>query len=238
MVILPFSYIGLNIMSDSTNNLLSAEFEQCIDALINGDLEILKSLVMQHTKLVHMRSELEHHATLLYYVTANGVEDERQKTPENILEITEFLLQQGADPNVMSDAYGGEATLLGSLVSSGHPAEANKQADLVRLLCKYGADPDIKNHDPIKVAVEFQYTESVKALIECGATWNHIVFWAIVGDLEKVKLASEQEMPAVITAFGDVLDSRKEILDYARTSAETMGHMHVVNYLADIIDDS
>ncbi len=220
-----------------SNAKLTAEFEQCVDALINGDLEILKLLVVQHPELVHMRSELEHHATLLYYVTANGVEDERQKTPENILEITEFLLQQGADPNVMSDAYGGDATLLGSLVSSGHPAEANKQADLVRLLCKYGADPDIKQHDPIKVAVEFHYIDSVQALLDCGATWDHIVFWAIVGDLEKVKLASEQDMPAVVTAFGDVLDNRKEILDYARTSAQTMRHTDIVNYLNGIIDD-
>ena len=55
----------------------------------------------------------EHRSTLLHYVSANGVEDFRQKTPANIVEITRLLLKAGADVNAESESYGGRSTTLG-----------------------------------------------------------------------------------------------------------------------------
>ena len=55
---------------------------------------------------------------LLHYVAANGVEDFRQKTPDNIVEIAELLLDAGAEVNAESNAYGGGCTALGLVATS------------------------------------------------------------------------------------------------------------------------
>jgi ankyrin repeat protein len=218
-------------MVDTMSVQLSSEFVQSADAIINGDLESLKALIQDHPDLIHARSTLEHHSTLLFYVSANSVEDERQRTPDNILEITEFLLEQGADPNVMSDAYGGNATLLGSLVSSTHPAHANKQADLVKLLCRYGATPNIHDNAPLKTAIAFRYPKAVDALIACGAPIDHVVFASAVGDIEQVKAFIQAGVKPYTTAFSIDVTDKKEVLGIALTAASMMGHVDVVSHL-------
>src|SRR5262249_49711093 len=91
-----------------------AAFEAAVDAIVNGDLATLEKLLKENPKLARDRSTREHRSTLLYYVSANGVEDFRQKTPKNIVEIAKLLLEAGADVNAESDAYGSgsKATLL------------------------------------------------------------------------------------------------------------------------------
>src|SRR4030095_2705051 len=78
-------------------------------------------------------------STLLHYVSANGVEDFRQKTPKNILEITKLLLKAGADVNAESDAYGGRSTTLGLTATSWHPENAGVQLPLMEVLIEHGA---------------------------------------------------------------------------------------------------
>jgi ankyrin repeat protein len=86
-----------------------------------------------------VRSTREHRSTLLHYISANGIEDFRQKTPKNILEITELLLTEGADVNAESDAYGGRSTTLGLTATSWHPENAGVQIPLMKLLIDHGA---------------------------------------------------------------------------------------------------
>jgi ankyrin repeat protein len=88
---------------------------------------------------VRARSTREHRSTLLHYVSANGVEDFRQKTPKNIVEITKLLLKAGADVNAESDAYGGRSTTLGLTATSCHPEAAGVQLPLMDLLIEHGA---------------------------------------------------------------------------------------------------
>ena len=92
--------------------------------------------------LARGRSTREHRSTLLHYVSANGVEDFRQKTPKNIVEITKLLLNAGADVNAESDAYGGRSTTLGLAATSCHPEEAGVQLPLMDLLIAHGATID------------------------------------------------------------------------------------------------
>jgi len=114
-------------------------FEAAVDAIVNGDLVRLGKLLSENPKLAHARSTREHRSTLLHYVSANGVEDFRQKTPKNILEITKLLLKAGADVNAESDAYGGRSTTLGLTATSWHPGNAGVQLPLMDLLIEHGA---------------------------------------------------------------------------------------------------
>lgn len=114
-------------------------FEQAADAVITGDLATLDRLLAEHPGLVRERSSREHGATLLHYVSANGVENYRQKTPANILRVTELLLDAGAEVDAEADVYGGGATALGLVVTSAHPRRAGVQIKLADLLIARGA---------------------------------------------------------------------------------------------------
>jgi ankyrin repeat protein len=114
-------------------------FEAGVDAIVSGDIERLASLLRQHPELARARSTREHRSTLLHYVSANGVEDFRQKTPANIVDITKLLLKAGADVNAESEAYGGGSTTLGLAATSIHPEQAGVQIELLETLLAHGA---------------------------------------------------------------------------------------------------
>ncbi len=116
-----------------------SQFELAVDAIVAGDADTLKKLLRENPELIRARSTREHRSTLLHYVSANGVEDFRQKTPKNIVEITKLLLEAGADVNAESDAYGGRSTTLGLTATSCHPEAAGVQIPLMKILIKYGA---------------------------------------------------------------------------------------------------
>lgn len=116
-----------------------SKFEAAVDAIVSGDLPALKRLLSGDPELVRARSTRDHGSTLLHYVSANGVEDFRQKTPANIVKITNLLLKAGADVNAESDAYGGRSTTLGLTATSCHPADAGVQLPLMELLIERGA---------------------------------------------------------------------------------------------------
>lgn len=119
---------------------LTASFEAAADAIVTGDIARVRALVDARPGLVEHRSTRDHHSTLLHYVSANGVEDFRQRTPTNIVEIAEFLIDRGADVNAESDAYGGHSTTLGLAATSLHPEKAGVQIALLELLLNRGAN--------------------------------------------------------------------------------------------------
>jgi ankyrin repeat protein len=114
-------------------------FEAAVDAIVAGDAATLGSLLRDHPELATARSTREHESTLLHYISANGVEDFRQKTPPNIVEITRMLLAAGADVNATSRAYGGGSTALGLTATSVHPQNAGVQIPLLETLLDRGA---------------------------------------------------------------------------------------------------
>ncbi len=122
----------------------SSNFEEAADAIVVGQAATLQKLLHADPELVHARSERAHRSTLLHYVSANGVEDSRQKTPGNIVQIAELLLDAGADVNAVSDAYGGRSTTLALAATSCHPENAGVQLPLLALLLKRGATLDSK----------------------------------------------------------------------------------------------
>jgi ankyrin repeat protein len=120
----------------------TSAFEQAADAIAQGDLATVRRLLHDRPELIRARSTREHRATLLHYVSANGVENYRQRSPQNIVDITTALLDAGADVNAEADVYGGGADTLGLVATSGPPAQAGVQRGVIDLLLARGARLD------------------------------------------------------------------------------------------------
>lgn len=129
-----------------------ARFEAAADAIVNGKTATLKRLLREDPELIRARSTREHQATLLHYVSANGVEGYRQKTPKTIVRITKLLLDAGAEIDATAEVYGGGATALGLAATSVHPERAGVQEALLEALLDHGAAIDrpcgAGNNDP------------------------------------------------------------------------------------------
>ena len=197
-------------MNAEIDKVLASEeaiFAQAVKAVVTADVPGLKELLDQHPDLVTNRARAAHRSTLLHYTAANGIEDELQLGGESIyqliqnsgppalkersIEIAKILLDAGAEVDATCETYGGGdlQTTLNLLVSSGHPAAAGVQPELVRLLCKAGASADgiANNRSPLGTALAFGYPAAARALVECGAKIDNIVYTAAVGNLEQVK---------------------------------------------------
>src|SRR5687768_1620680 len=121
---------------------MDPRFDAAADAIVDGDLATLRRLLGEDPSLVRMRSDRRGQATLLHYVAANGVEDERQRTPPNIVEIARLLLDAGAEVDARNEDYGGGGTALGLVATSVHPRRAGVQLALMELLVAAGANVD------------------------------------------------------------------------------------------------
>lgn len=118
-----------------------AEFENAVEAVTDGDVAKLRQMLRNDPALIHARSPREHHATLLHYLSANGVEDYRQTTSKNAIEIATVLLDAGAEMDAVADAYG-KGTTIGLTATSIHPLRAGILIPLLELLLARGASID------------------------------------------------------------------------------------------------
>lgn len=156
-------------------------FERAVDAIVSGDAALLDSLLAENRELVRARSERPHRATLLHYIAANGVEDERQKTPKNAVEIAEMLLRAGAEADATAWMYGGEQVTMCMLVSSVHPAKAGVQVALVDTLADFGARVDGL---PLMTALAHGYRDAAETLVRRGARVDNLAAAAGLGRVD------------------------------------------------------
>jgi ankyrin repeat protein len=157
------------------------EFESAVEAVVDGDLAALEDVLRHDPALVRARSSrlcffdppVMHRATLLHYIAANGVEQYRQKTPPNAVDIARTLLQAGAEPDALAEMYGAECTTMSMLVSSDHPAKAGLQVPLVELLLDFGAAIEGRGTrkwgGPLFTALAYGMSEAAQALAKRGA---------------------------------------------------------------------
>lgn len=151
-----------------------AEFEDAADAIVFGDLLALQRLIRDNPRLVRERSTREHSATLLHYTSANGVEGYRQKTPGNIVEIAELLLNAGADVDAEANVYRGGCTTLGLVATSVHPEVAGVQQRLMQMLLDHGAVIEKPNlagngHSAVKACLANGRSRAAEFLANVGA---------------------------------------------------------------------
>ena len=116
-----------------------SRFENAVDAIVTGNTFALRDILLGSPAIIHQRSTRAHASTLLHYVSANGVEDYRQVTPANIVDVARTLLDAGAEVDAESGAYGGGSTTLGLTATSAHPRLAGVQLALMDLLIDHGA---------------------------------------------------------------------------------------------------
>jgi ankyrin repeat protein len=164
-------------------------FEAAVDAVVSGDTGVLRSLLAEDPSLARERSSRRHHATLLHYVAANGVEGGRQKTPPNAVQIATMLLDAGSDPNALADMYGAKCTTMSMLVSSGHPAAAGLQGALAETLVDHGAQLDGQGsawQSAVMTALQFGYLDTARALVRRGGSTGHLAIAAGLGRLDDV----------------------------------------------------
>jgi ankyrin repeat protein len=203
-----------------------ARFEVAVDAVIGGDLKALRSLLQEYPQLIHARSARRHHATLLHYVAANGVEGHRQKTPNNILEVTQILLDAGAEVDALADMYDEKCTTMSMLVSSSPPHEAGLQAALAEKLLDHGAALEgrgSKWHSALMTALVFGFHRTAEMLARRGASLDDIVAVAGMGRLGDVA----RLLPAA--------DSQSK--HAALALAAQHGHVDVVRLILDAGED-
>ena len=205
-------------------------FERAVDAVIDGDIPTLRTLLDADPDLVRRRSTRVTHfdppvhgAMLLHYLAANGVEGYRQRSPKNAADVANVLLDAGADPDALASLYGGQCTTMALLVSSTPPARAGVQVELVETLIDRGASITPKGEgdwvSPVETALVFGKQDAAKALVRRGAPVDTLAAAAGLGDIEKVR----RQLPAA-----SEVDRQR-----ALALAAQLGHTEVVRVLLD-----
>ena len=221
-----------------------SDFERAADAVVTGDIEALDSLLASNPGLVSERSSRKHHATLLHYVAANGVEDFRQKTPREAVEVARRLLRAGAEVDALADTYGGGTyqTTMNLLVSSAHPADAGLQSRLVEVLVDNGAAVDGLANDssPLMTALAFGYGDAAATLVRRGARISNVAIAASLGRLDLVRewvldrdTLSHQE-PLRVPYWVHIPDDAPGQIARAMVVACRFGHADVARFLLDV----
>jgi ankyrin repeat protein len=167
----------------------TSRFETAVVFVIHGDANRLRSMLHDHPELVQQRSARCHRATLLHYLAANGIEQGRQKTPENAVEIATLLLDAGADVNAVATMYDEECTTLNMLVSSCHPANAGLQIPLAETLLDHGAaivEPGSPRPSAIVTALAFGYLDTAKAIARRFPHHDELAASAGLGRIDEV----------------------------------------------------
>jgi ankyrin repeat protein len=199
-----------------------SRFEAAVEAVVSGDLAALRCMLRESPGLVRARSTRRHHATLLHYVGANGVEGGRQKTPANAIEVAKTLLDAGAEVDVLADMYENKCTTMSMLVSSCHPAKVGLQTALAETLLDYGAaldGPGSAWQSAIMTALVFGYLNTAQTLAKRGAPVDNLAAAAGLGWIDDVA----RLLPAA--------DSQSRHI--ALALAAQHGHADVVRMLLD-----
>ena len=163
-----------------------AEFEVAADAVVDGNLPKLESLLRRKPALAHAHSGRMHQATLLYYVAANGVEDFRQRSPANAPEIARLMLDAGAEVDaICGPGQSGDTPML-ALVTSVHPHYRGVATELIEIFVKASSKVDGLNGDgaPVRLALKFGYPESAAAMVRLGAEVKNVAMAAGLGRLD------------------------------------------------------
>ncbi len=204
------------------------QFETAVDTIVDGDVGTLTRGLNENPELIRQRSMREHQGTLLIYVGANGVEGYRQKTPKNIVQVAQILLDAGADIDYVGQMYRGTTTL-GLVATSVHPVITGVQEELMQLLLDRGASmeravaPDYTDGLVVNACLANGRPNAAAFLATRGARLN-LEGAAGIGLLDVVKTYFNADGTLKSTATAEQLKS-------AFNWACSFGRMDVVEFL-------
>lgn len=133
-----YGYVDWNEVAALGKAMLDLEFEDAVDAALEGDVSRLLGRVEARPGLAVARSGYGHRASLLHYLSANGVESWRQVVPSNAPETIELVIRAGGDVNAEAPIYGGSRPL-GLVATSAHPRDAGLADEMMAVLHAAGA---------------------------------------------------------------------------------------------------
>ena len=214
-------FVDLVRVDDNT-----VRFERAVEAVIAGNVDMLRDMLRESPSLIRARSSRRHRATLLHYVAANGVEDHRQHTPPNAVEVAKLLLDAGAEVDALADMYEHKCTALSMLVSSSPPHAAGLQLALAETLLDYGAaleGPGSAWQSAVQTALTFGFLDTAQALARRGEP---------VGDLPTAAGLGHTHDVARLLPTADAVSKHR-----ALALAAQHGHTDVVRMLLDAGED-
>jgi ankyrin repeat protein len=221
-----------------------ARFEAAADAVISGDEAALAHLLRDDPALIRARSTRSHHATLLHYIAANGVEDFRQRTPANAVVIARVLIDAHAEVDATADTYGGGPTMttLNLLASSVHPARAGLQVPLAELLLDAGAAIEgvARDGSPLLTALAFRYPDAAEALARRGARVDTVLAAAGLGrqDIVQHFVRADGSLNADVrlasAPWGRLARNPQAHTERALIWAATLGQLGVTKFLSGL----
>lgn len=205
----------------SARERLDAAFDEAVRRMAAGDLDGLRELIDREPSLVTARSPRYHRATLLHYLSSNGIE--AVVVPKNAGAIAELLLERGAVVDASCRMYGGgpDQTTLGLVVTSDHAEREGLMHDLVGALVRAGAK--IHGHDhrssALEGAIMYAHADAVRALVDNGACAYSLPVAAAIGDLAYVERDLQRS------------ESAREIVVEALQNAAAFGHLGILERL-------
>jgi hypothetical protein len=138
-------------------------FRLAVDLVDDADVEGLREHLSKYPTLVNQRVALEggnyfRNPSLLEFIAENPIRQGRLST--DVVDVATVILDAGAS----TDRAALDSTL--GLVSSGSVSrECGVQTPLIRLLCRYGANPDVA----MGAAIAHGEFEAADELLSCGA---------------------------------------------------------------------
>ena len=196
-------------------------FELAADAIANGDVEQLNNLLTANPYFNKARSVRPHRCALMNYIGVNGFEGERQKSPENAVEIIKVLLEHGCDPNVLCYTYRGGPgeNTLGLLLSSGVVSSPAQQLAMTRALVKGGATIS-KGYQILFKLLDAKDTDSVSDVvssIDINDTAVREAFFALGSNHEHALM---EELIAVGFDVNSTNELKQTALHYASLNGD------------------
>ena len=203
-------------------------FKQALDFMDEGDETRLSQHLAQYPDLIHKTAKFEggnyfSNPTLLEFLPENPFR--RETMPANAVRIAEMLLQAGAKSNQSA-----MDTTLGLVASGRICRECGHQTDLIKLLCRYGADPASAMQTAL-VHLEF---EAARELLTGGAPLT-LTTAATLGDAAAVSQLIEDapnpelQLALALSANAGRADIVKHLLSAGADANQynpTGGHSH------------
>lgn len=192
-------------------------------AIYSGDVDALRTMLDEDPSLVSDQSSCGHPHLLQCVAVDAGI----GRVPKNAAELTELLIERGADQ------------LLDAVVA----AASTAAAEVLPVLLDHGAPLDVGSWKPLDETLYWSHTEFAAQLVELGAPVDRLRSAAGLGNLDRMSAFFEDDVLIASAGpidgpFGDRVDpalaaNPGEILNHALVFATLNGQLAAMEWLAE-----